>query len=354
MFSYSASVAGALAFAESARAARDAAIQQRPEIAPYPASNRRALVAIVRGDDRRRNVHDALVAIDDQILPVLKRKKYVILKPNGVNADRPSDCTDADALRGALEYLAPRFKGPIVIAESAAYRASWDSFDSLGYPELAREYRAQKISLSDINEEPGYEVMNVLDPDFHLIPVRIASRMLDPNAYMINLPKAKWHSLCVATLAVKNVVLAAPLRSSRKEPKTWTDKWKLHPNFRHAGYNMMLVAQKLQPHWGATVIDAFKGMEAGGGVVDHRIAVASTDYVAADRVMLEAMGIDPGIVGYLVYCGQAGIGQYDLARIDVKGVAINDVRKKYNLPKDMDRMLEWMHPMTEVPKPIKP
>ena len=29
-------------------------------------------------------------------------------------------CTHADALRGILDYLAPRFKGPVTIAESAA------------------------------------------------------------------------------------------------------------------------------------------------------------------------------------------------------------------------------------------
>jgi len=355
----SATAAGVSAFAATARAsaaansAQDAEITQRPEVEAYPVEQGRSTVAIVKGEDRRKNVYDALAAIDDQIMPVLKTKKYVILKPNGVNADQVSANTDPDALRGAIEYLAPRFKGPIVIAESAAYRASWDSFDSLGYPEMAAEYKDQKITLSDINEEPGFQVMNVLDPDFRLIPVRIANRFLDPDAYMINLPKAKLHGLCVVTLAVKNVIMAAPLRSSRKEPKTWTDKWKLHPNFRHAQYNMMLVGEKIRPYWGATVIDAWEGIEANGGVVPQRTAVASTDYVAADRVMVETMKIDPGTVGHLVYCGQAGLGQYDLAKIDVIGEKISDVTMPYAQPKNVDRMLEWMHPMTEAPKPIR-
>ena len=44
----------------------------------------RSIVSLVRGEDRRRNVYNALLAIDDQIRPVLKRKKYVLLKPNTV------------------------------------------------------------------------------------------------------------------------------------------------------------------------------------------------------------------------------------------------------------------------------
>jgi uncharacterized protein (DUF362 family) len=66
--------------------------------------------------------------------------------------------------------------------------------------------------------------------------------------------------------------------------------------------------------------------------VPHRIAIASTDYIAADRVGVEAMGIDPSWVGALVYCYQAGLGQYDLDKIDVRGTKVADVRRTYLLP----------------------
>ena len=80
-----------------------------------------------------------------------------------------------------------------------------------------------------------------------------------------------------------------------------------------------------------------------------RLAVASTDYVAADRVALEAMGINPDWVGYLVYCGQVGLGQYDLAKIEVIGPPIASVQKKYRLHADIDRELRWMGPMEDLP-----
>jgi uncharacterized protein (DUF362 family) len=330
---------------------------------PFPYSTTRAVVSIVKGDSRRKNVHDALVAIDDQVLPALKRKKYVVIKPNCVTAQAPGACTDADAVRGALDYLAPRFKGPIVVAESSAAGTTREAFEALKYGALTTEFRSQKVSLVDMNEEERHEVINILDPNLHLIPIRLVSRLLDPDAYVLSLPVAKTHLICVVTLSVKNMVLGAPLRqippgtvADAKRPAfavPWNDKWKIHSTYRHANYNMMLVAQKLRPHWGATVIDAFRGMERNGPVsgidVDHRVAVASTDYVAADRVMAETMGIDPQTIGHLVYCSQAGLGQFDPAKIDLRGEKIAAVRKQYLLPANMEPLEEWMRPINELP-----
>jgi uncharacterized protein (DUF362 family) len=90
----------------------------------------------------------------------------------------------------------------------------------------------------------------------------------------------------------------------------------------------------------------------GGTLVPSRIAIASTDFVAADRVGVEAMGIDPSWIGYLQFCGQAGLGEDDLSRIDVQGVRLTDVARKYQMHRDIERELKWMGPMTEVPEKL--
>jgi len=59
------------------------------------------------------------------------------------------------------------------------------------------------------------------------------------------------------------------------------------------------------------------------------VAIASTDYVAADRVGIEAMGINPEWIGYLNCCGQARLGQADLGKIELRGVKLADVTRKY-------------------------
>ena len=104
---------------------------------------------------------------------------------------------------------------------------------------------------------------------------------------------------------------------------------------------------------GATVIDGYEGMEgngpASGTPVPTRVAIASADYIAADRVGLEVMGIDPKWIGYLNVCGQFGLGQFDLDKIEVRGEKMAAVRRKYRLHQDIERELLWMGPMTDLP-----
>jgi uncharacterized protein (DUF362 family) len=308
-------------------------------------------VALVQGDIRRTNVYQALVGIDDQILPDLKRKKYVVIKPNCVSSRNQLASAHVDALAGILDYLEPRFHGPVIIAESSA-DDTLEAFENFKYPELAKERSAQKVSLVDLNREGKFETIPLIDFDLHVTPVRLAARLLDPDAYVISSAMLKTHNTVVTTMSIKNMVLGAPLRSAPGEPP-WNDKRKYHVGIRQTHYNMLLTAQKLQPNWGAAVIDGFEGMEgegpSNGTPVPSHIAIASTDYLAADRVGIEIMGINPDWVGYLRYCAQAGLGQYDLARIQVTGATIASVAKKYKLHPDIDRELKWMGPMKELP-----
>jgi uncharacterized protein (DUF362 family) len=116
---------------------------------------------------------------------------------------------------------------------------------------------------------------------------------------------------------------------------------------------MYLAVQRMMSNWGVGIVDGFEGMEGNGPVsgtpVPHRIALASTDFLAADRVGLECMGIDASWPGYLNYSYQGGLGQYDLAKIDVVGAKIAEVQRKYRLHADVDRMLEWRGPMLDLP-----
>lgn len=318
--------------------------------------DRRSAVALIHGQDRRKNVYEALVAVDDQIRPALKRKKYVVIKPNDVTTSNALGATNADALRGILDYLDSRFRGSIVIAESSAGN-TMDAYENFSYARLAPEYRRQKISLVDLNVEGKYEKMPLLDENMHVVPVRLAARLLDPDAFIICSAILKTHDTVVATLSVKNMTLGAPLHNAPKETPLWNDKRRYHIGVRQSHYNMFLTAQKMRPFWGVTVIDGFEGMEGNGPArgtpVPSRIAIASTDYVAADRTGVEAMGINPDYLGYLRYCGFCGVGNYDLAKIDLRGNAkIEAVRRTYRLHNDVDRQLRWLGPMEEIPPKV--
>jgi uncharacterized protein (DUF362 family) len=331
------------------RAGGNRSLAGNPE--PFPALQTRSTVALVHGEDRRKNVYEALMAIDEQIKPRLKRKKYVIIKPNNVTTTNQLGASHADALRGMLDYLAPRFKGPVMIAESSAGN-TMTGFDNFKYPALTKEYK--KVSLLDFNEEAKYVLLPLVDYDLHVAPVRLAARLVDPDAFVFGAACMKTHNISGGTLSMKNMILGAPLHQTPKETTRWNDKRRYHVGIRQSLYNMFLTAQRLQPNWGATIIDGFEGMEGNGPgsgtPVASRLAIASTDYVAADRVGAECMGVDASWLGWLKYSGEVGLGQTDLSKIDIRGASIASVQKKYTLHADIDLMLKWRGPMEELPR----
>jgi uncharacterized protein (DUF362 family) len=320
-----------------------------PALSQIASYEPRSVVSLASGGDRRKNVYNALMAIDDQVRPAIGRKKYVLIKANTVAVSNQLGSTHADALRGILDYVVPRFKGPIVIGDSSRDNTS-DAFDNFLYNRVASEYGPRKITLVDFNEEEKFVTHEIIDRDLHLTQVRLAQRLFDPDAFLLGSAILKAHDNVVATLSVKNMVMGAPLHSPRKATRKWHDKARYHQGYRQIQMNIALTAKRLRPFWGATVIDGFEGMEGEGPMrgtpVASRVAIASTDLVAADRVGVEAMGVNPDWPGYLKYCCDAGLGQYDLAKIDLRGgIEIASIRKTYKLHPRIEKELEWMGPL---------
>ena len=331
--------------------------QESPSNAGSPSghADRRAAVSVVNGASRRKNVHEALLGIEDQILPVLKTKKQVVIKPNIVSTTNQLASTHVDALHGILDFLEPRFKGPVVIAESSAGYTT-EGFDHFGYTGLVPQHKPLAVSLVDLNEEGKYLTHTILDGDLHLVPVRLAARLLDPDAFVICSAMLKTHNTVVATLSLKNMALGAPLHSARKESPRWNDKRLYHGGVRQTHVDIAMTAERLKPCWGATVLDGWEGMEGNGPndgtLVPSRLAIASTDFVAADRVGMQVMGINPEWVGYLGFCSRSGVGQGDLTKIEVRGAKLAEVTRKYKMHDDLERELRWMGPLKEIPEKI--
>jgi len=336
--------------AAAARARGFFAIGGNPEA--FPALESRATVALTQGTDRRKNVYNALMAIDKDLQPKLRTRKYVVIKPNFVNTENQLAASHADGMRGILDYLSERFKGPVVIAESSAgdTRRAYENFK---YTALPAEYKKKQVQLIDLNAEARFERITVLDKDLHIVPLRLAARLVDPEAFVISSAMLKTHNTVIASLSIKNMALGAPLHNAPNETPRWNEKRKYHIGLRQTHYNMMLTVQRLAPSWGASVIDGYEGMEGNGPnsgtPVPSRLAIASTDFVATDRVAAQCMGIDPEWLGYVKYCGALHLGQFDESKIDVIGAKVADVKKAYRMHPDIERELQWQGPMNELP-----
>jgi uncharacterized protein (DUF362 family) len=309
----------------------------------------RSTVSLIKGDNRRKNIAQSLTAIDDQIRPVLGTKKSVVIKVNNVSTQNQLAASHADAIHGILDYLESRFKGPVHLVESSA-GDTMVGFENFKYTRVRDE---RKINLIDLNREAKYKIVPMINYDLHAQPCRMAARLFDPDAYIISACMLKTHNVVVATLSIKNMALGAPLHGVGER---WNDKRVVHNGLRQTQYNIFLGAQAMKPYWNLAVIDGYEGMEgngpSSGNPVASRVAIASTDFVAADRVGVDAMGINPEWMGYLKFCSEFGIGNFDPKKIDIRGEKIEAVVKKYQLHADIERELEWMGPIQDLPKKI--
>ena len=143
-------------------------------------------MAIVKGDERRKNVTESLAAIDHEIRPVLKRKKYVIIKVNNVSTVNQLAATHADAIFGILDYLLPRVKVPIMIAESSAGDTMTGLRATSSTPRSRSAAAPQGQPGRPERPRPSTSVIPLIDFDLHVQPVRLAARLLDPDAFIIS------------------------------------------------------------------------------------------------------------------------------------------------------------------------
>ena len=351
-------LAGAGALVGAAGEFRLNAQQQYPAPVPetpiFPYTNR-APVSLVKGDNRRKNVLDALLAIDREVKPAMARKKYVLLKVNNVNTAKQLAATHVDAIRGILDYVAPRFKGPVVIAESSS-GDTLEGFDNYKYAQVIPEYKRLNIKLVDLNREQKYEVFTIVDTNIRPTAVRLATQLQDPDAFIISAAMLKTHDSVIATGSVKNMVMGSPIHNPPTE-KRWSDKGLMHAgtigkfNPHAMNYNLAIVAKHLRPSWGVAVVDGFEGMEGNGPVngtpISVQVAFASPDFLAADRVAVEIMGIPSYAVGYMQYAAELGVGQYDLAKIDIRGEKPEAVKKTFKLHQSANDQLQWLNTLVK-------
>jgi len=300
-------------------------------------------VSLAAGDDRANIAFKALEPFKKEIAAAIGKKR-VIIKPNNVIPNHPLSASHADNLEGILEFLKSIGKKDIAIAESPAMGSALDGFESLGYKKFVTQYGVKLVDL----DKDDFQVLQCIDQkDFQPHPCRMAKTMLDPNNFIISAAKLKTHDLVGITLSLKNVVVGSALKDAANRPLS--GKRVTHGGGTYGiNYNLFALSAKLHPH--LAVIDGYEGMEGTGPVngtpIAQKVCIASMDWLAADRVGTELMGVDFSKIGYLTFCAQAGDrGQSDLSKIEIVGPPIKDYAKTYQLPKQWEQITSWQKPM---------
>jgi uncharacterized protein (DUF362 family) len=323
-----------------------AAFLPRPAYAP-PATDKKSVVSLVKGADRRQMVYDSLKPFKQEVAAAIGRKQVVIKANAGmIIPENAKYSTHADELRGILDFLKEIHDRKILIIEgcAATYSDAFVAFENYGYLPLRKEYG---VTLLDGNEQPSSRQYIRAALNFPQ-PINIINIFMDPNVYLISAARMKTHNAVVATYSLKNVVMGSPVCHWREKnnEKSLMHGGKGSNGGKELSYNLFSIA-RLGVTPDLAIIDGIEATEGNGpwegDIVEHGVVVASTDFVAADRICTELMGIDPNWMKYLEWCSAAGMGTWDINNITVNGPNPKDLAIKYKLHSTVEKQVAWIH-----------
>jgi uncharacterized protein (DUF362 family) len=270
-----------------------------------------------------------------------------------INAGFPSEdhrihSTYPDQVRGILDFLREFYDGNVWIAEGVGSSKTGDMMDGYeiyGFLPIAKEYKS--IKLVDANRTPATRKW-IHQFNMSPMPISIINMYFEADKYVISAARLKTHNCVVGTYSLKNIVMGSPLGSF--DGRT-SEKGRMHggsganESGQELSYNMFRLAlEGVYPD--LAVVDGVTGIEGegpwDGTAIEHNICIASTDFVACDRICTELMGIDPFYMKYLEWCGDAGLGNWDISNIRTVGAKLEDNIIKYKLNKNIEGQIAWI------------
>jgi uncharacterized protein (DUF362 family) len=335
-------------------------------------------VALIHGNDRYENIKQVLSQIAQNLK--LSDKQRVLIKPNFVVTHNPLATTHVDAVRAVLDFVRARYDGPITVAEGPSVQPAAEAFAKLGYESLVESHG---VTLADLNHDEPVPV-DVYDWRLRTLRLHLARSVVESD-FRISVGPPKTHDVVIVTLSLKNMIMGSlisrfthaqptsngsvlnigaiskvvwrmvPRWIRHLPPAEWitframstlepSDKMKMHQSYPVINLNLALIAPRVVPH--LSVIDGFEAMEGNGpsegDPVPWRIALASTDALAADVTAATLMGFDPDEVGYLHYCKMMGLGARDPDQIEVVGNAtMDDCARRFRPHDTVHRQRRW-------------
>ncbi len=274
--------------------------------------SRVALVKQTGGESTQETVRRALDLIGAD--SYLTQFSSFLLKPNYIIDKDPAGglTTRPESLDGIITYLFEKVgksSDQVIIGEGGYPSSTESAFTICGARALAKKHGVRLVNL---NEDQKDTIM--LRDSLALKEVNVA-RTARAAECVISVPSLKTHSMAVTTLAMKNCmgcILPKGIMHGSL-PKKIAD-----------------LAGLINPR--LSVIDGIiggEGSEEYGDPVPMGIIIAGTDYVAVDTVGSAVMGYGPDECKYLQYGAQKGMGTCDLENIEVVGVSIESVRRKF-------------------------
>jgi uncharacterized protein (DUF362 family) len=277
------------------------------------------VVSIAKGDDQ---LDTARRCLGYRLRAVVWPGARVLLKVNQVGGLPPENgSTVGPELIGlVVEMCREAGAGQVGIAEDAGrFNDTLAVFERLGTTAVARRTGA---TLIDLRQQP-HVLRPVPGGGLVASEIEFSQPLLEWDV-VIGVTKLKTHHQTGITGALKNFFGAIPDDYKRRFHRLDMDKAIVDINsIRHADF---------------TIVDGFPAMEGvgphQGTPVPMNIAICGADPVAVDAVCQAVMGFGPNFGRHVRIAAQQDLGVNDLARIQVQGTPIAEVRRPFQTALD--------------------
>ncbi|MBN1290710.1 MAG: DUF362 domain-containing protein [Candidatus Latescibacteria bacterium] len=327
----------------------------------------KSILSFVTGTDTRDAAYSSLKPLEDTVTSAIENKQ-VVIKPNTgvVGPNHHHEVADVEQLRGILDFLQPIYNKQIIIAEGTAAQAvsMHYGFEEYGYTRLEREYNVRLVDANDLPSTTHWILAGYLRPQ----PINLIDMYFNPNVYLISACRMKTSGGVLVTLSIKNIAMGAPLchyklnkngkvddLTNLSVPRGINEKANMHGGVgsmpgRELSYNIFTVAS-MGGFADLAVLDGVNGADGNGpwsaDPVEHGVAVASNDCVAADKFASGLMGVDYDNLPYIKWCAQAGIGRDDLNDVHYFGSDYRPHIRKYRLNRNYEKQVQWIRDLNQ-------
>ncbi len=254
---------------------------------------------------------------------LLRSSRDVYIKVNGVGPE-PYVYTDPEVLRETISYFLACGARTIYVIENCT-QANFTRlvFQGTGYLRICRDTGAVPVFLDETGAVPVF--LEGLE-EFIDISAFVFERLIEQRAenLYLSLPKLKTHSMSQVTLSIKNQ-FGLVHQKSRIADHNYRIHQKFADIYRVIRPDFALVDGLIATNHGHYPTT----YNAGKCVVNMDLLIGGTDPLATDVVGAALMGFDLAEVKHLDLCRATGIGQGDIALIDIINRPLFEERKQH-------------------------
>ncbi|MFX0072418.1 MAG: DUF362 domain-containing protein [Candidatus Hermodarchaeota archaeon] len=285
-------------------------------------------ISKVKADNVKEAVYQTLDLINAKDL-FKKENLKILLKPNLLIAKEPERAatTHPAVVKALIQWLKQFNPRKIIVGESSgtAKRGETDrAFKVSGIQGVCEEENVEWTSFEK-TQRKIYQIENPL-----VLKEFSGSTLLDEVDVIINIPKIKTHGQCILTCVIKNMfgtlILGNKASTHAKFPR--------YEMFSSALADIYSVSKPQ-----LTLIDGYYCQEgngpSAGDVVKLNLILAGYDPVALDTVICEIIGLNPKDILYISKAEEKSLGTSDIAKVEILGENIKDVKRKFKIPKTM-------------------